>query len=500
MLAEGRRIRDVRPNSGGFVQQLLAFWGTAALGRFNPEGRGDCWALAFQGGRSDADRVDMPHAQLTIYMRVGDVIRQRLVRSRTTVSNHERASATRMRDQVWSLMSRLGPRVWGTIDAQRRDVTLPRFRRKIQDMGRARWMEMPGTQFSEFEGSEAYSVLSYSLQVNVISIQQHDNMSTNPMIQFHDATCGGMQDSRITTLAQALHEVEASRLPVAVVIYGGEHFHFLLPMDEEQLAPYSARLANLREQGTILPSRPRTNRVAAGGTSGISGVPFPVWYGEELEGPHGRVATAYMWCCYHNQGTGAYLKLSESFRDGAHAHPSFRYCTGCSDHHRSRSSPRTTAPTMEQCVAHIPNLSKQRAHIFTVTCCYDGALAAERVRQVEDPDAARNAAVAAESRGIRLVQMRLQTIELEIAASAVESAFMRRRVRWLAELQMACTLASLRSLGGEFVVSIIPGAISSVDEDEAAASINRFTDADCTSLDQLADTIAILSHGLGLSK
>ena len=40
--------------------------------------------------------------------------------------------------------------------------------------------------------------------------------------------------------------VEASRLPVAVVIYGGEHFHFLLPMDEEQLAPYSARLANLR--------------------------------------------------------------------------------------------------------------------------------------------------------------------------------------------------------------------------------------------------------------
>jgi hypothetical protein len=503
MLELGRsRLEEQMPNTCGHIKQMMDLWEVDAVGQFNPEGLGDCWALAFQGARSDGERVEMPHAQLTIHWirRDIDVIRRRLVRSRKPVGVSERASATRLRETVWSTMAKLGPRVWGDIDAARRDVTLPAFRRKLLDMGKTRWMAKPGSEMAVFEGSEVFSVLSHVLQVHVVSMEMTgtNRPDTNPLVQFHDASSGGMQDSRITTLAQAIHEVKASGLPSAFVMYGNEHYHCFLPMSEETMAPYSAQLAALDEQRIAPPRRESSERVAAGGSGGM---PFPAWYGEEEEGLHGRVATAYAWCCFHNNGTGAYLKKSESFLEGIHALPSFRYCTGCADTAKTRAAPRRTGPTMEQCLAHVPHLSKQRKHIFTVTCCYDGNLAAIRARENEDPDAAKRAAEAAEVRAVRLVCMRLSTLEQDVPASAVESSFLRRRAHWMAELETENTLLGMRALGEELANSILPGALPYVAEHEAVACITSFSDsqATCTSVDEMAINVSTLSSGLGFT-
>ena len=135
---DDRRHED----AGTAISQLLDFYDTDYLGQYNPEAAGDCWSLAYSGSRSDAERVEMPHAELSIHVRDGEAserlsgIRRVRVRPRTDVSRPERGGSTRVRDKVWKLTSTLGPRVWGTINDQRRDHSLPAFRRKLFSMGR----------------------------------------------------------------------------------------------------------------------------------------------------------------------------------------------------------------------------------------------------------------------------------------------------------------------------------------------------------------------------
>ena len=60
---DDRRHED----AGTAISQLLDFYDTDYLGQYNPEAAGDCWSLAYSGSRSDAERVEMPPAELSIH-------------------------------------------------------------------------------------------------------------------------------------------------------------------------------------------------------------------------------------------------------------------------------------------------------------------------------------------------------------------------------------------------------------------------------------------------
>ena len=516
--ADGGALGGERRNA---VEQLMDFGGVDALGQLNCEPRGDCWALAFQGGRSDAGRLLCAHAALRLHVRLpvdggraaaGRRLASRSVRKLQRVSPEERQDVGRVRMTVWDVMdpTRPGqPLELGVVSHQPTVTTLQEWRRELAAMGRRRWTAEPGATMSEWEGSHAFQVLAYWWRINVVVLRHIDWLQPNPNCLYYDGASGGATDGNLMRLAAALPLVSASPLPYTIVLFYPGHFHCirLNAETDAELQTHAEEVRKLRAElrvAELARRRPEEQRVAAGGSSGV---PYPAWYGEEKGGRYGAVAQAFVWCCYHAGGVGEYRPYAE-FSLGGSVAADLRYCIGCSTVQRSRSSPRSTAPSMAQCLAHVPNLSKQRRHIFTSTCCYDGAKAAAFLLEHVDREAAeeemrRHSGEAEQARLVRLARAHITSLELALPDSSVERAFMRGRTRWLENLRTATSLdgeQGLLSLCTSLASSLIADSIHPDEEpDEAIAAIGTFQQAlrECSAAAQLVEAVASLSAALG---
>ena len=389
-----------------------------------------------------------------------------------------RAEVRLLRENIWAVVTNFDPQDVGEVNAGRLTrITRGRmpetftgslgdFRQRLIGLGRRQWLREPSaTDLSEFEGSESFSLMSFRLKLNIVVLQVEDYQRNDSKCQLHDGAAPGAVDSRALYVATALRVCTHNGLPTIVLMYVPGHFHFFKPVSAEALQRYTAQL-----------DRPTTQRVSAGGAEGV---PFPAWYGEEEEGRLGTVGTAFCWCAFHDGGIGAYLKRAEAFREGLQMAPEFRYCVQCGEHglHRRPSVPRAEGPSLAQCMAHLPRLSRTRGHVFRTTCLYDGKKAAEFVLLRTSPEERQAAADREEERAVSLARKRLLTLEARIPSVAVETAFMRRRGRWLGELsaQGADHVDAVRVAALELASSVMTDSLASALElnDEAERMIAK---------------------------
>ena len=448
-----------QPNA---LAQLALHWKVPAVDVCDPQGQGNCWAIAFAGGLG----VHFQHAKQQVYVFNETLAHRSFCKKKKSslLLAVEVAHIQETRQLVWDLLelsvdnptrfhfdeSDVG--VAGRTDALK-------FQRQLRLMSERGWMRKPApNRHAEWSGDTAFRALAASRRCFIVCILGTHMWTARPTCTLFDGTDGKWRDETWHLLHVALdHVAKSPAVPLSVVVHRGDHFHYLRPRTADALAAV---------QQVQAPPPARAARHGSGLQASLHpGTPYPAWYGED---DAADVAVRYLWCAYHDRGTGAYLHAADSFRGVQQSESAAsRACVTCGAVRLSRGAQTAAGPTLAQCHAHAPRLSKRRSHVWASTYKYDGPAAAEFMRACLDAEAARHAAAqepsvraaAAAKRGrmdLMVVRHRLSSIERNIPEQAMRSGWQKRtRSRWHSDLAKADDASAVAAVVVEFLDALI---------------------------------------------